>query len=79
MRTKMVCCILEGTAEMFKQRLLSTWLAVKWNFCIQDGSIAGFFQVSSNCSDQPQRIIVETASDIQQESRNPMPRTVPDS
>lgn len=65
MGAKMIYCVLEGTAEMLKQRLLGAWFAVKWNLCIQNRSIAGFFQVGSYCGDQPQRVIVEAASDIQ--------------
>lgn len=54
MRTKMVCCVLEGTAKMLKQRFLCAWFAVERNLCIQNRSIAGFFQIGSNCSDQPE-------------------------
>ena len=64
-RSEMCCCIMERFVQMFKQRYFRTFLTVKWYRLIKNAIITGFFQIGGNRCNQPQRIIIKSASDIE--------------
>ena len=60
-----VCCDkIKAAFQMSHQGNSSIPVIVKRYLLIQDRGIAGLADISGDCGDQPQRVIVETASDI---------------
>lgn len=54
----------EGTFQVLHQRLCLGGIVVEINLLIENGEISGLFDVGGASGNQPERVIVEAASDI---------------
>ena len=63
-RTLVVYNVIKGTFQMIHQRCCNGFIIIKRNHICQDRSISGLSYVSAGTCNQPQRIIIEAASDI---------------
>ena len=60
----MVDCVVKGACQMFKQTCCHAKIIIIRNGFVQNGEITGFTDVSGSSGNQPQWIIVESATDI---------------
>ena len=54
----------EGTFQVLHQRLCLGGIVVEINLLVENREISGLFEVGGTSGDQPERVIVEAASDI---------------
>ena len=62
MGTPVCSRIVEGAAQMLKQRLCKGGIVVKVHLLIQNAEIARFLYIGTDRADQPERIIIESAA-----------------
>ena len=64
MRSEMGYGKVEGTFQVLHQRLCLGGIVVEINLLVENREISGLFEVGGTSGDQPERVIVEAASDI---------------
>ena len=65
MRSFMVDNIAEGARQMLKERSSRGFIVVKRNLLIKNGEISGLLDIGSSTCDQPERVVIEAAADVQ--------------
>ena len=64
MWTTVIHGIVEGSSQVFHKIRCLGIIVVVWCALIQNGVVSGFFDVSCSSGNEPQWVIVKTASDI---------------
>ena len=64
MGTQMGQRVVKGTFQMLKERFRKSMVIIEIYHFFQNTEISCFFYISGSSGDQPERVVVETASDV---------------
>ena len=64
MRTEIVQNVVERNGKMMHQSLLASRLVVERHHLIQDAEVTCLAQIGHGSEDEPERVVIESASDI---------------